>query len=73
MGGNTTVVAGLVGGVAVLLLGVMALAMRRRKEAEAEFEESILIVPEADASSPSAAEMGDGPVNGKRDAMKPPS
>ncbi|EGW53999.1 Tfp pilus assembly protein FimV-like protein [endosymbiont of Tevnia jerichonana (vent Tica)] len=63
MGGNTTVVAGLVGGVAVLLLGVMALAMRRRKEAEAEFEESILIVPEADASSPSAAEMGDGPVN----------
>ena len=41
---------GLAGGVAVLLLILLGLIMRRRKEAEAEFAESILVTPEGEAA-----------------------
>ena len=41
---------GLAGGVAVLLLILFRLIMRRRKEAEAEFAESILVTPEGEAA-----------------------
>jgi pilus assembly protein FimV len=38
---------GIVGGVAVLLIGLLWMIMRRRKEAEAEFAESILVSPDS--------------------------
>ncbi|MGD8587915.1 MAG: FimV/HubP family polar landmark protein [Chromatiales bacterium] len=41
---------GLAGGVAVLLLILLGLIMRRRKEAEAEFAESILVTPEGETT-----------------------
>ncbi|MCU7931466.1 MAG: hypothetical protein KZQ90_11745 [Candidatus Thiodiazotropha sp. (ex Codakia rugifera)] len=37
----------IVGGVAVLLIGLLWMIMRRRKEAEAEFAESILVSPDS--------------------------
>lgn len=43
---NTTLF-GIVGGVAVLLIGLLWMIMRRRKEAEAEFAESILVSPDS--------------------------
>jgi pilus assembly protein FimV len=43
---NSTLV-GIVGGVAVLLIGLLWMIMRRRKEAEAEFAESILVSPDS--------------------------
>jgi pilus assembly protein FimV len=39
---NATLLA-IIGGVSVLLIGLLAMVMRRRKEAEAEFAESILV------------------------------
>ncbi|MCU7920481.1 MAG: hypothetical protein KZQ95_19310 [Candidatus Thiodiazotropha sp. (ex Epidulcina cf. delphinae)] len=44
---NTTVL-GIVGGVAALLIGLLWMITRRRKEAEAEFAESILVSPDSD-------------------------
>ena len=44
---NSTMLA-IVGGAGVLLLGLLAMIMRRRKEAEAEFAESILVSPDSD-------------------------
>jgi pilus assembly protein FimV len=44
---NSTMVA-IIGGASVLVLGLLALIMRRRKEAEAEFAESILVSPDSD-------------------------
>ncbi|MCG7994419.1 MAG: hypothetical protein JAZ06_03225 [Candidatus Thiodiazotropha taylori] len=44
---NSTMVA-IIGGAGVLLLGLLAMIMRRRKEAEAEFAESILVSPDSD-------------------------
>lgn len=46
--GNTTLMS-LSGGVALLLLILLGLIMRRRKEAEAEFAESILVTPDGEA------------------------
>jgi pilus assembly protein FimV len=46
--GNPTLM-GMLGGVGLILLGLLWLIMRRRKEAEAEFAESILVTPEAGA------------------------
>ncbi|MES9990690.1 MAG: FimV/HubP family polar landmark protein [Candidatus Thiodiazotropha sp.] len=43
---NSTLLA-IVGGVAVLLVGLLWVIMRRRKEAEAEFAESILVSPDS--------------------------
>ncbi|MES9971444.1 MAG: FimV/HubP family polar landmark protein [Candidatus Thiodiazotropha sp.] len=43
---NSTLL-GIVGGVAVLLMGLLWMIMRRRKEAEAEFAESILVSPDS--------------------------
>ncbi|MES9812716.1 MAG: FimV/HubP family polar landmark protein [Candidatus Thiodiazotropha sp.] len=43
---NSTLLA-IVGGVAVLLIGLLWMIMRRRKEAEAEFAESILVSPDS--------------------------
>ncbi|MEW8154068.1 MAG: FimV/HubP family polar landmark protein, partial [Candidatus Thiodiazotropha endolucinida] len=43
---NSTLL-GIVGGVAVLLIGLLWMIMRRRKEAEAEFAESILVSPDS--------------------------
>jgi pilus assembly protein FimV len=43
---NSTLI-GIVGGVAVLLIGLLWMIMRRRKEAEAEFAESILVSPDS--------------------------
>ncbi len=45
--GNTTLM-GIVGAVAVLLIGMLWMIMRRRKEAEAEFAESILVSPDSE-------------------------
>ncbi|MEN8167914.1 MAG: FimV/HubP family polar landmark protein [Pseudomonadota bacterium] len=47
---NTTLM-GTVGAVAVLLIGLLWLIMRRRKEADAEFAESILMAPEGEAEA----------------------
>ncbi len=47
---NSTLV-GIVGAVAVLLIGMLWLIMRRRKEAEAEFAESILVSPDSEIVS----------------------
>ncbi|MET0065096.1 MAG: FimV/HubP family polar landmark protein [Candidatus Thiodiazotropha sp.] len=47
---NSTLVA-IVGGVAVVLIGLLTMIMRRRKEAEAEFAESILVSPDSDIVS----------------------
>ncbi len=47
---NSTLVA-MVGGVAVVLVGLLTMIMRRRKEAEAEFAESILVSPDSDIIS----------------------
>ena len=44
---NTTMLA-IVGGAGVLLIGLLTMIMRRRKEAEAEFAESILVSPDSD-------------------------
>ncbi|MCU7905056.1 MAG: hypothetical protein KZQ76_04220 [Candidatus Thiodiazotropha sp. (ex Epidulcina cf. delphinae)] len=44
---NTTLL-GIIGGVAVLLIGLLWMISRRRKEAEAEFAESILVSPDSD-------------------------
>jgi pilus assembly protein FimV len=50
---------GLAGGVAVLLLILFGLIMRRRKEAEAEFAESILVTPEGEPTlSPGRGSVG---------------
>ncbi|MCU7852706.1 MAG: hypothetical protein KZQ80_10875 [Candidatus Thiodiazotropha sp. (ex Monitilora ramsayi)] len=46
--GNTTMM-GIIGAVAVLLIGMLWMIMRRRKEAEAEFAESILVSPDSEA------------------------
>lgn len=43
---NSTLL-GIVGGVALLLIAMLWLVMRRRKEAEAEFAESILVSPDS--------------------------
>ncbi|MEW8471068.1 MAG: FimV/HubP family polar landmark protein, partial [Candidatus Thiodiazotropha sp.] len=43
---NSTMLS-IVGGVAVLLIGLLWMIMRRRKEAEAEFAESILVSPDS--------------------------
>ncbi|MET0068831.1 MAG: FimV/HubP family polar landmark protein [Candidatus Thiodiazotropha sp.] len=43
---NSTLLS-IVGGVAVLLIGLLWMIMRRRKEAEAEFAESILVSPDS--------------------------
>ncbi|MCU7842975.1 MAG: hypothetical protein KZQ93_03955 [Candidatus Thiodiazotropha sp. (ex Monitilora ramsayi)] len=48
--GNTTMM-GIVGGVAVLLIGMLWMLMRRRKEAEAEFAESILVSPDSEVAA----------------------
>ncbi|MCU7795689.1 MAG: hypothetical protein KZQ75_01025 [Candidatus Thiodiazotropha sp. (ex Myrtea spinifera)] len=48
--GNTTMM-GIIGAVAVLLIGMLWMIMRRRKEAEAEFAESILVSPDSEAIS----------------------
>jgi pilus assembly protein FimV len=47
---NSTLV-GIVGAVAVVLIGMLWLIMRRRKEAEAEFAESILVSPDSEVVS----------------------
>jgi pilus assembly protein FimV len=47
LGGNATKM-GIIGGVAALLLGLLWMLMRRRKEAEAEFAESILVSPDSE-------------------------
>ncbi len=47
---NSTMVAA-VGGIAVVVIGLLTLVMRRRKEAEAEFAESILVSPDSDILS----------------------
>ncbi len=47
---NTTLM-GTIGAVAVLLIGLLWLILRRRKEAEAEFAESILMTPESEAEA----------------------
>lgn len=46
LAGNTTLL-GIIGAVAVLLIGMLWMIMRRRKEAEAEFAESILVSPDS--------------------------
>ncbi len=48
--GNTTLL-GIVGAVAVLLIGMLWMIMRRRKEAEAEFAESILVSPDSEIAT----------------------
>ncbi len=48
--GNTTLL-GIIGAVAVLLIGMLWMIMRRRKEAEAEFAESILVSPDSDITT----------------------
>ncbi|MEN8178555.1 MAG: FimV/HubP family polar landmark protein [Pseudomonadota bacterium] len=48
--GNSTLM-GIVGAVVVLLMSLLWLIMRRRKEAEAEFAESILVTPETEAGA----------------------
>ena len=50
LSGNTTLL-GIVGAVAVLLIGMLWMIMRRRKEAEAEFAESILVSPDSEIAS----------------------
>lgn len=50
IGGNTTLL-GIVGAVAVLLIGMLWMIMRRRKEAEAEFAESILVSPDSEIAT----------------------
>jgi pilus assembly protein FimV len=47
LGDNATKM-GIIGGVAALLLGLLWMLMRRRKEAEAEFAESILVSPDSE-------------------------
>jgi pilus assembly protein FimV len=47
---NSTMVA-VVGGISVVLIGLLTMVMRRRKEAEAEFAESILVSPDSDILS----------------------
>ncbi|MEJ2405760.1 MAG: FimV/HubP family polar landmark protein [Candidatus Thiodiazotropha sp.] len=47
---NSTMVAA-VGGISVVLIGLLTMVMRRRKEAEAEFAESILVSPDSDILS----------------------
>ncbi len=47
IGGNTTLL-GIVAAVALLLIGMLWMIMRRRKEAEAEFAESILVSPDSE-------------------------
>ncbi|MES9833173.1 MAG: FimV/HubP family polar landmark protein [Candidatus Thiodiazotropha sp. DIVDIV] len=44
---NSTMLA-IIGGAGVLLIGLLTMIMRRRKEAEAEFAESILVSPDSD-------------------------
>jgi pilus assembly protein FimV len=51
---NSTLLA-IVGGAGVLLIGLLTMIMRRRKEAEAEFAESILVSPDSDIA-PAGAE-----------------
>ncbi len=53
---------GIVGAVVVLLLSLLWLIMRRRKEAEAEFAESILVTPEGEAAAGNA-HRSSGSVN----------
>jgi pilus assembly protein FimV len=48
--GNMTLV-GIIGAVAVFLIGLMWMVMRRRKEAEAEFAESILVSPDSEITA----------------------
>jgi pilus assembly protein FimV len=47
---NTTLL-GIIGAVAVLLIGMLWMIMRRRKEAEAEFAESILVSPDSEIAA----------------------
>jgi pilus assembly protein FimV len=54
---NTTLL-GIVGAVAVLLIGMLWMIMRRRKEAEAEFAESILVSPDSEVA-PTGKDEGD--------------
>jgi pilus assembly protein FimV len=44
---NSTMLA-IIGGVGALLIGLLTIVMRRRKEAEAEFAESILVSPDSE-------------------------
>ncbi len=48
--GNTTLL-GIVGAVAVLLIGMLWMILRRRNEAEAEFAESILVSPDSEIAT----------------------
>jgi pilus assembly protein FimV len=48
--GNTTLL-GIVGAVAVLLISMLWMIMRRRKETEAEFAESILVSPDSEIAT----------------------
>jgi pilus assembly protein FimV len=48
--GNTTLL-GIVGAVAVLLIGMLWMILRRRSEAEAEFAESILVSPDSEIAT----------------------
>ncbi|MBL3589793.1 MAG: FimV family protein [gamma proteobacterium endosymbiont of Lamellibrachia anaximandri] len=59
--GNTTLM-GIVGAVGVLLLSLLWLIMRRRKEAEAEFAESILVTPDGEPAA-EAAQVEAGSIN----------
>ncbi len=54
---NTTLL-GIIGAVAVLLIGMLWMIMRRRKEAEAEFAESILVSPDSEVA-PTGKDEGD--------------
>ncbi|MBL3529002.1 MAG: FimV family protein [gamma proteobacterium endosymbiont of Lamellibrachia anaximandri] len=59
--GNTTLM-GIVGAVGVLLLSLLWLIMRRRKEAEAEFAESILVTPDGEPAA-EASQVEAGSIN----------
>ncbi len=60
--GNSTLM-GVIGAVVALLLSLLWLIMRRRKEAEAEFAESILVTPEGEAALAGNLQGAAGSVN----------
>ena len=56
---ENTVLLGIAGAVAVIMLSLMWIVARRRREAEAEFAESILVTPQGEqAASLAAADVG---------------
>lgn len=59
--GNTTLM-GIIGAVGILLLSLLWLIMRRRKEVEAEFAESILVTPDGKSAADNA-QAGTGSIN----------